>query len=96
MHLLFLAAVHHASAAVAQASPTWTPKSGPEITADVFTGLFAFGFGVFIYFLPSFIAAGKRHPYGTGIAILNLFLGWTIIGWVGALVWSVCPPQRPM
>jgi hypothetical protein len=31
-----------------------------------------------------------RHP------LLNLFLGWTLIGWVAALVWSVMPikPER--
>jgi Superinfection immunity protein len=95
MHLLFLAAAHHASATVAQASPTWTPKSGAEITADVITGFTVFFCALFLYLLPSVIATMKRHPYGVGVMLLNLFLGWTIIGWVGALVWSVCPPQRP-
>ena len=50
MHLLFLAAVHHASAAVAQACPMSTPKS--EIAADVITGLLTLGFGILILRLP--------------------------------------------
>ena len=27
---------------------------------------------------------------GCAIFILNLFLGWTIIGWIIALVWAFC------
>lgn len=41
------------------------------------------------YFLPTFIAAKRGHPNGTGIFILDLFLGWTFIGWLVALIWSV-------
>lgn len=41
------------------------------------------------YFLPTFISAKRGHPNGTGIFLLNLFLGWTFIGWLVALIWSV-------
>lgn len=41
-----------------------------------------------LYFLPSIIAISRDHPNATGIFILNLFLGWTLLGWVGALIWS--------
>ncbi|WP_033063671.1 superinfection immunity protein [Pseudomonas brassicacearum] len=40
------------------------------------------------YFLPTFIASKRDHPNGTSIFLLNLFLGWTFIGWLGALIWS--------
>lgn len=40
------------------------------------------------YFLPTFIASRRDHPNGTSIFLLNLFLGWTFIGWLGALIWS--------
>ncbi len=43
---------------------------------------------LFIYFLPSIVAAGRGHRQRDPIIILNLFLGWTLIGWVVALVWS--------
>jgi hypothetical protein len=39
-----------------------------------------------IYFLPAYIARKKRN--GTSIGLLNIFLGWTLIGWVVALVWA--------
>jgi len=42
---------------------------------------------IFVYFLPSIIGWNKKQS--SGIIILNLFLGWTFIGWVGALIWSV-------
>lgn len=44
--------------------------------------------GVIIYFLPSFNASSRKHPDGSSIFLLNLLLGWTLIGWVAALVWS--------
>jgi uncharacterized membrane protein YbhN (UPF0104 family) len=41
------------------------------------------------YFLPFTIALARKHVDSTAIFVLNLFLGWTFIGWVIALVWSV-------
>lgn len=41
---------------------------------------------ILLYFLPSIV--GWRHKNSTSIIILNLFLGWTFIGWVVALVWA--------
>jgi hypothetical protein len=41
-----------------------------------------------IYFLPTFIALGSGHRNVAAIFILNIFLGWTGLGWIGALIWS--------
>ena len=41
-----------------------------------------------IYFLPTIVGQGKKN--WTAISVLNLFLGWTFIGWVVALVWASC------
>lgn len=49
-------------------------------------------FLVFIYFLPSII--GRDAKYRSGIIILNVFLGWTILGWIGALIWAVSSPKE--
>lgn len=46
--------------------------------------VFVLGF----YMLPSMVAAGRHHRSGTAIAVLNLLLGWTLLGWVAALVWA--------
>ena len=50
-------------------------------------GLAVFSIFAF-YFLPSIIALIRKHRNESAIAILNLFLGWTFIGWVIALVWA--------
>jgi len=47
---------------------------------------------VLIYFLPTLIAIGKK--YVSGIFTLNLLLGWTILGWIGALIWAVSSPNK--
>jgi hypothetical protein len=52
--------------------------------------------GLFAYFLPTAVAYWRHHPNALAIAALNILLGWTVLGWVGALVWSLTqPPARP-
>ncbi|MCK6462443.1 MAG: superinfection immunity protein [Candidatus Pacebacteria bacterium] len=45
--------------------------------------------GTLGYLLPTTIAIIRRRTNTMAIFVLNLFLGWTLIGWVVALVWSV-------
>ena len=52
-----------------------------------------FGFSIFmaiaacLYFLPAIIAHNKKNA--GAITLFNLFLGWTFVGWVVALVWAI-------
>ena len=48
---------------------------------------------LFLYFLPTVIGWRKRNA--TAIFVLNLFLGWTFIGWIVALVWACTQDSRP-
>jgi hypothetical protein len=48
-----------------------------------------FGFGFLMYFLPTILAFARNKRDTAAILLLNLFLGWTMIGWVVALVWAV-------
>lgn len=41
-----------------------------------------------IYSLPSWVAVSRKHSNMAPIALVNLFFGWTIIGWCVALIWS--------
>jgi hypothetical protein len=43
---------------------------------------------VAIYLLPAFVAYGRNHHNKGAILLLDLFLGWTALGWLGALIWS--------
>ena len=45
------------------------------------------------YFLPFAIAFNKRRANTGAIFALNLFLGWSLIGWVVALVWALKEEQ---
>ena len=47
-----------------------------------------FGLGFVMYFLPSIIAFARSKRDTAAIVLLNFFLGWTLIGWVVALVWA--------
>jgi len=60
-------------------------------------------FGVGLYFLPAIIAAVRHTHNATGILLLNLFLGWTMVGWFVALLMAIfsrsyygpyCEPYR--
>jgi hypothetical protein len=51
--------------------------------------------GVGLYFLPSLIAAARHTHNAAGIFLLNLFLGWTGIGWVVALIIALCSSPWP-
>jgi len=49
--------------------------------------LLAIGLG--LYLVPVLIATARRHHNRFAIIALNVFLGWTFVGWVIALVWSL-------
>jgi hypothetical protein len=49
------------------------------------------------YFIPSLVARDRMHPSLQAVFALNLLLGWTLLGWVAALVWALAVPadRRP-
>lgn len=52
-------------------------------------------FGLVVaYLLPSIIAAKRGHMSSGAILALNLLAGWTALGWVVAVVWSLTADTR--
>lgn len=51
-----------------------------------FTPMIMTGIVGAIYFLPVIIGRNKKNS--KAIFVLNLFLGWTFIGWIIALIWA--------
>lgn len=49
---------------------------------------FFLGLPFLMYFLPSIVALARSKRDLTAIFLLNLFLGWSVIGWIVALVWA--------
>ncbi len=50
-----------------------------------------FGISIFgtIYLLPYLIAFEKRKRNLTAILFLDIFAGWTVIGWIAAMTWAL-------
>jgi hypothetical protein len=47
-----------------------------------------------IYFIPSLVASTRNQDTRFSIFALNLVLGWTVIGWIGAIFWAIYKPAR--
>jgi hypothetical protein len=88
--LCLLAAMVSATPALAASS-----NGGDPVASLLFLGVILAG-----YFFPTIIAAFRGHHNALAIFLLNLLLGWSGLGWIGALVWAataVAPkPQANM
>jgi uncharacterized BrkB/YihY/UPF0761 family membrane protein len=49
---------------------------------------------ILLYTFPWMLANHRRHPQQAAIGVLNIFLGWTVIGWIVALIWAATAIQR--
>lgn len=56
-------------------------SSGAGGGAAVFGVIFLIG----VYFLPTIVAVTRKVTNQGSVAVINFFLGWTLLGWVVAL-----------
>lgn len=77
--------VHSAAppAQVYYAGPPATRPSGAHVAIAWIAAVLSF-----LYFLPWAIAATRGRPNTGGVFVVNLLVGWTVVGWVVALVMS--------
>ncbi|MDR3263092.1 MAG: superinfection immunity protein [Clostridiales bacterium] len=47
-----------------------------------------------VFLIPSIIAVKNRHRQVFWIILLNILLGWTLIGWIIALIWALNSRRR--
>jgi Superinfection immunity protein len=47
-----------------------------------------------IYLLPTLIAYSREHPRRAEIVVVNIFLGWTLIGWIAVFLWAALAPAE--
>ena len=63
---------------------------------DALFGLFFFllffVIGTAMYFIPTVVGMLRRVPNRGSLVVVNLFLGWTLIGWVVALAMALRDP----
>ena len=74
---------------VNQANWMWVKQGGLSSSLSYFVAIgFFWLLGLALYLFPSFVALLTRKRNALAILVLNFFLGWTVVGWVGALVWA--------
>jgi hypothetical protein len=44
--------------------------------------------------MPTFVASARNQENRFAIFALNLVPDWTVIGWIGALVWATLKPAH--
>ncbi|HTR61690.1 MAG TPA: superinfection immunity protein [Candidatus Binataceae bacterium] len=42
-----------------------------------------------VYFLPALVALVRRNRDLQSVFLINLWLGWTVIGWITAMGWAL-------
>lgn len=47
-----------------------------------------------MYFAPTVVAMVRGHHNAFAIFLTNLLLGWSVIGWIIALIWSFTSTGR--
>jgi len=50
--------------------------------------MITFSFFALLYFLPAILAGRRGHDILAPL-LLNLFFGWTVIGWVALFLWAL-------
>jgi hypothetical protein len=61
---------------------------------EIFWGLWVLVISLALYLLPAWISYARGMADRWSVFFLNLFLGWTLIGWVVALCWAVSGTAR--
>ena len=46
-----------------------------------------------LYFVPTMVALFRHAKHSAAIVVINLLLGWTVVGWLVAFVWS-CTSEK--
>lgn len=71
--------------------------SGNETVAESIRNLILMPVGIVaalimisLYLAPSIIAYKNKKANYVAIIMLNVITGWTIIGWIGSLIWAFC------
>jgi len=49
---------------------------------------------IVLYFLPAIIGKSNKHSKFGTIFLVNLLVGWTVIGWAACLIWAFIDKEK--
>lgn len=61
-------------------------QDGTGREAGIFLGLLFLIVMVLFYFIPTAVAQYRKSSNLTTVAVVNLLFGWTVIGWIVAII----------
>lgn len=91
-HLTISQAIGEWRSSSAAEKASLTPAETDRRDMNSSAKMMACPFAIFVilgYFVPTVVAFRRKHPQILAIVVLNLFLGWTFLGWLGALIWAL-------
>lgn len=56
-------------------------------------GIMSMVFGLALYMLPTVEAYSRKYENAQTVAMVNVFLGWTFLGWVVSYIWAFRKPS---
>lgn len=62
---------------------------------QVIAGIAVICAGIAVYLAPAIAARYRGVPNAGSVAVVNVLLGWTVIGWIVALAMAMRDPQPP-
>jgi hypothetical protein len=69
------------------------PRDSVSVTWEILFSLYLV-VGLAVLLLPTWVALWRRRPGAGRILLVNLFLSWTVVGWVLALIFAFRDPGR--
>lgn len=78
---------------VVLATLPWQSRTSFDLFTNGLGGLLVFFAVAVLYVLPTVIASRRGRPAGW-LGLMNVLLGWTIIGWLLCLVLAFSGPTR--
>jgi len=71
-------------------------SSGAQSGITILVVLLISAVSIGLWLLPVFVAVRRRSPNVNQVMVVDLLLGWTLVGWVVALVMALKPLPQPL
>jgi nitric oxide reductase large subunit len=66
------------------------------VTLGLIFWIVIMGVGAALYFLPTIIAVTQHRRNAALVAVINVLLGWSFLGWIVALVMALTKDPEPV